>query len=119
MEATTRHAAPTSGRPDAVGWTSSGARRIKKAWCFLVADKARRKMELPLRCFHSAKVAAGDGQDGRAAVPAGKVIGWPAKGGAGVARGVRVVVRGLVDKAGKAFGQSIPAARFGHLAYIR
>uniref|UniRef100_A0A0E0LN88 Uncharacterized protein n=1 Tax=Oryza punctata TaxID=4537 RepID=A0A0E0LN88_ORYPU len=71
-------------------------------------------MELPLRCFHGAKVAAaaaaaGDGEvDGRAAVPA--------KGS--VARGLKVVVRGLVGKAGKVFGRSIPAARFGHLAYI-
>uniref|UniRef100_J3MMW9 non-specific serine/threonine protein kinase n=1 Tax=Oryza brachyantha TaxID=4533 RepID=J3MMW9_ORYBR len=79
------------------------------------ALEGRGEMEVPLRCFHGAKVAAGDGEGGRAAVPvpAGK------KGGAGVARGVKVVVRGLVGMAGKAFGQSIPAARFGHLAYIR
>lgn len=57
--------------------------------------------------------AAGDGGvAGRAAVPA-------KGGGGGVARGVKVVVRGLVGKAGKVFGRSIPAARFGHLAYIR
>uniref|UniRef100_A0A0E0AML3 Uncharacterized protein n=1 Tax=Oryza glumipatula TaxID=40148 RepID=A0A0E0AML3_9ORYZ len=73
-------------------------------------------MELPLRCFHGAKVAAvaaaGDGGvAGRAAVPA-------KGGGGGVAREVKVVVRGLVGKAGKVFGRSIPAARFGHLAYI-
>ncbi|KAL5198231.1 hypothetical protein ABZP36_001743 [Zizania latifolia] len=70
-------------------------------------------MRLPW--FHGPKVASAD--DGRAAVPAGK--GPPEKGGAGVARRASAaVVRGLVDKAGKAFARSIPAARFGHLAYI-
>ncbi|KAG8079754.1 hypothetical protein GUJ93_ZPchr0007g6172 [Zizania palustris] len=71
-----------------------------------------------LTWFHGRKVASADDDGGRAAVPAGKRP--PEKGGAGVARRTAsaVVVRWLVDKAGKAFARSIPAARFGHLAYI-
>lgn len=38
---------------------------------------------------------------------------------AGLARGVRVLLSGVAEMVGKRFERSIPAAKFGHVAYIR
>ncbi|KAJ1291842.1 hypothetical protein BS78_02G348000 [Paspalum vaginatum] len=37
----------------------------------------------------------------------------------GLARGMRVLLSGVAEMVGKRFERSIPAAKFGHVAYIR
>ncbi|PUZ72886.1 hypothetical protein GQ55_2G431700 [Panicum hallii var. hallii] len=38
---------------------------------------------------------------------------------AGVARGMKALLSGVVEMVGKRFECSVPAAKFGHVAYIR
>lgn len=72
--------------------------------------------QLRLPWFQGAKVVAAD-QD--LAVPDAATAEKRRSAKAGVAHGLKVVLSGLVDKAGKRFERSIPAVRFGHVAYIR
>ncbi|KAL6855882.1 hypothetical protein ACP4OV_018684 [Aristida adscensionis] len=84
-----------------------------------------RRPQPPLPWLQVATAVAAPAADGgrdvlgrpAAAAKAGKKRRSPAW--AGVARGVKVFVSGAVAMVGKRFERSIPAAKFGHVAYIR
>ncbi|TVU37938.1 hypothetical protein EJB05_11283, partial [Eragrostis curvula] len=75
------------------------------------------KLQQPQLPLPWLELVVADGDHGRSGSPAAKRTG---KRRAGVvARGVRVFVGGLAEMVRKKFECSIPAVKFGHVAYIR
>ncbi|RCV13944.1 hypothetical protein SETIT_2G387100v2 [Setaria italica] len=68
-------------------------------------------------------VAADGGHDddlaGSSAAGAAKTGKRRSAAHAGIARGMKVFLSGVVEMIGKRFECSVPAAKFGHVAYIR
>ncbi|CAL5084032.1 unnamed protein product [Urochloa decumbens] len=69
-----------------------------------------------------ATVSADDGghdDDLAGSETAAKTVKRRSAAQAGIARGMKALLSGVTEMVGKRFERSIPAAKFGHVAYIR
>ncbi|KAL6656947.1 hypothetical protein ACP70R_004727 [Stipagrostis hirtigluma subsp. patula] len=110
---------------DASARSSASCSRLGPCHGGTAAGMGLRRPPQPLTWLQVAEVIAADGdhQDlvaggSAATAKAGKRRRRsPAK--RGVARGLKVLVSGVVEMVGRRFERSIPAVRFGHVAYVR